>query len=103
MVRLEKSLTGFLGRISYEILQCDQSRKAMNAKRKRLNKAVRCAANAVLITNSFNYIKGVRLETISGPARDLRIYHGEFDPGSERTLAARLKHASRTASCSNTA
>ena len=21
--------------------------------------------------------------------------HGEFDPGSERTLAARLKHASR--------
>ena len=25
------------------------------------------------------------------------IYHGEFDPGSERTLAARLKHASRAA------
>ena len=24
--------------------------------------------------------------------------HGEFDPGSERTLAARLKHASRAAS-----
>ena len=24
--------------------------------------------------------------------------HGEFDPGSERTLAARLKHASRMAS-----
>ena len=24
------------------------------------------------------------------------IYHGEFDSGSERTLAARLKHASRT-------
>ena len=23
--------------------------------------------------------------------------HGEFDPGSERTLAARLNHASRTA------
>ena len=23
--------------------------------------------------------------------------HGEFDPGSERTLAARLKHASRMA------
>ena len=23
-------------------------------------------------------------------------YHGEFDSGSERTLAARLKHASRT-------
>ncbi len=37
------------------------------------------------------------LEVISGPARGLRIYHGEFDPGSERTLAARLKHASRTA------
>ena len=26
--------------------------------------------------------------------------HGEFDPGSERTLAARLKHASRAVSCS---
>ena len=24
------------------------------------------------------------------------LYHGEFDPGSERTLAARFKHASRT-------
>ena len=24
------------------------------------------------------------------------VYHGEFDPGSERTLAARFKHASRT-------
>ena len=29
------------------------------------------------------------------------IYHGEFDPGSERTLAARLKHASRTAARGN--
>ena len=38
-----------------------------------------------------------RYKKRSGPARDLRIYHGEFDPGSERTLAARLKHASRTA------
>ena len=28
-------------------------------------------------------------------------YNGEFDSGSERTLAARLKHASRTI-CSNT-
>jgi hypothetical protein len=27
----------------------------------------------------------------------LGIYHGEFDPGSERTLAACLKHASRAA------
>ena len=27
----------------------------------------------------------------------LRNNHGEFDPGSERTLAARLKHASRMA------
>ena len=48
-------------------------------------------------TNSFNRIKGVRLEMISDAAMHLRIYHGEFDPGSERTLAARLKHASRTA------
>ena len=28
-------------------------------------------------------------------------YRGEFDPGSERTLAARLKHASRAARCGN--
>ena len=28
--------------------------------------------------------------------RVLENNHGEFDPGSERTLAARLKHASRT-------
>ena len=26
----------------------------------------------------------------------VELYHGEFDPGSERTLAARFKHASRT-------
>jgi hypothetical protein len=25
----------------------------------------------------------------------LQLYDGEFDPGSERTLAARFKHASR--------
>ncbi len=25
----------------------------------------------------------------------VELYHGEFDPGSERTLAARFKHASR--------
>jgi len=31
----------------------------------------------------------------------LEIDHGEFDPGSERTLAARLKHASRAARGSN--
>ena len=30
------------------------------------------------------------------------IYYGEFDPGSEQTLAARLKHASRTAICLRT-
>ena len=27
---------------------------------------------------------------------ELTTYDGEFDPGSERTLAARIKHASRT-------
>ena len=27
---------------------------------------------------------------------ELTKYDGEFDPGSERTLAARIKHASRT-------
>ena len=27
---------------------------------------------------------------------ELQQYDGEFDPGSERTLAARIKHASRT-------
>ena len=32
---------------------------------------------------------------ISGPLGGRGNRHGEFDPGSERTLAARLKHASR--------
>ena len=32
----------------------------------------------------------------SSVLRDTEKNHGEFDPGSERTLAARLKHASRT-------
>ena len=31
------------------------------------------------------------------PERSGFDYNGEFDPGSERTLAARFKHASRTA------
>ena len=30
--------------------------------------------------------------------RMTELNHGEFDPGSERTLAARFKHASRTGS-----
>ena len=33
----------------------------------------------------------------SSGLRTIGIYHGEFDPGSERTLAACLKHASRAA------
>ena len=32
---------------------------------------------------------------------DRVFYNGEFDPGSERTLAARFKHASRAGSRSN--
>ena len=35
---------------------------------------------------------------ISGPLGGRGNRHGEFDPGSERTLAARLKHASRAGS-----
>ena len=38
-----------------------------------------------------NLVKRVR-------SSDRILYHGEFDPGSERTLAARFKHASRAAS-----
>ena len=42
----------------------------------------------------------------TGYSRYLRVAvinnDGEFDPGSERTLAARLKHASRTANCLRT-
>ena len=36
------------------------------------------------------------LECKLTPFMVLKIYNGEFDPGSERTLAARFKHASRT-------
>ena len=39
---------------------------------------------------------------IASGLRTVGIYHGEFDPGSERTLAACLKHASRAARGSNT-
>jgi hypothetical protein len=35
-----------------------------------------------------------KLEMILSLFGELEIDHGEFDPGSERTLAARLKHAS---------
>ena len=34
---------------------------------------------------------------ISCGSNPVGIYHGEFDPGSEQTLAACLKHASRAA------
>ena len=34
---------------------------------------------------------------ISRGSNPVGIYHGEFDPGSEQTLAACLKHASRAA------
>ena len=45
------------------------------------------------------YIKGLIInQSVFGPNEK---YHGEFDPGSERTLAARLKHASRAARYSN--
>ena len=42
-------------------------------------------------------IRNVRFSTIASGLRTVGIYHGEFDPGSERTLAACLKHASRAA------
>ena len=43
--------------------------------------------------------KQLQMFSVGKNIRRLRAYennHGEFDPGSERTLAARLKHASRT-------
>ena len=48
-----------------------------------------------------------RKQAYEGPKRNQSVfgpnekYRGEFDPGSERTLAARLKHASRAARYSN--
>ena len=44
---------------------------------------------------------GIENEVIQWSS-DHVFYNGEFDPGSERTLAARFKHASRAGSCSNT-
>jgi hypothetical protein len=41
------------------------------------------------IVRDLKWLKSTRLRP------DRNQYHGEFDPGSERTLAARLKHASR--------
>ena len=40
-------------------------------------------------------VKEPKYSTPSG----VEVYDGEFDPGSERTLAARFKHASRTVEC----
>ena len=52
---------------------------------------IETASNSIAIDSSGLYSYG---ELLAPPgARD---NHGEFDPGSERTLAARLKHASRT-------
>jgi hypothetical protein len=42
-----------------------------------------------VIVRGLKWLKSTRLRP------DRNQYHGEFDPGSERTLAARLKHASR--------
>ena len=41
--------------------------------------------------------EGVRVTKYKTCPQGQALYHGEFDPGSERTLAARFKHASRTA------
>ena len=35
-------------------------------------------------------------ENSDGPAISTKLYYGEFDSGSERTLAAWIRHASRT-------
>ena len=50
--------------------------------RKKEKEIPRCRAQIICL----------RKNTIYG----VKIYNGEFDPGSERTLAARFKHASRT-------
>ena len=42
-------------------------------------------------------MSGTLIDESSRLRSDRIKYHGEFDPGSERTLAARLKHASRAA------
>ena len=40
--------------------------------------------------------ENVNIDKLSLSSERLKLYDGEFDPGSERTLAARFKHASRT-------
>ena len=50
------------------------------------------------LTPALSGSAGIAFFGILTAARLLGIYHGEFDPGSERTLAACLKHASRAAS-----
>ena len=48
--------------------------------------------------NQFRGLSGERKRGDFSPLGGFGNNHGEFDPGSERTLAARLKHASRTGS-----
>ena len=61
-----------------------------------LEASVNSRTNGKEIEAGFVGERQERTQWLTAPSSDgVRINDGEFDPGSERTLAARLKHASR--------
>ena len=64
-------------------------------KEKVVTRAVACAEMKFCGTSERGYTVLMNLKGFIGPAIS-KIYYGEFDSGSERTLAAWIRHASRT-------
>ena len=66
-------------------------------KEKVVTRAVACAEMKFCGTSERGYTVLMNLKKkFIGPAISKIIYYGEFDSGSERTLAAWIRHASRT-------
>ena len=61
-----------------------------------MTRAVACAEMKFCGTSERGYTVLMNLKNGSLVQQFLKIYYGEFDSGSERTLAAWIRHASRT-------
>ena len=65
-------------------------------KEKVVTRAVACAEMKFCETSERGYTVLMNLKNGSLVQQFLKKYYGEFDSGSERTLAAWIRHASRT-------
>ena len=61
-----------------------------------MTRAVACAEMKPCGVSERGYTVLMNLKKFIGPAISKILYYGEFDSGSERTLAAWIRHASRT-------